>query len=114
MATLAKTNSRTAGATRGAPPVARMVEDIVGCKWSLTVLSLIAAGVNRPGAMQKRVDGLTAKVLNERLRKLLRFGIIDREIFAEVPPRVEYRLTAFGRRFNGLLAQIATLEAERS
>jgi len=93
--------------------VARMVEDIVGCKWSLTVLSLVTSGVNRPGAMQKRVEGLTAKVLNERLRKLLRFGIIDREIFAEVPPRVEYRLTAFGKRFNGVLAQIAALEAER-
>jgi DNA-binding HxlR family transcriptional regulator len=97
-----------------APPVARMVEDIVGCKWSLTVLSLIAGGVSRPGAMQRRVAGLTAKVLNERLRKLLRFGIIEREVFAEVPPRVEYRLTAFGRRFGGILDQIAVLEAERS
>jgi len=88
-----------------------MVEDIVGCKWSLTVLSLITAGVSRPGAMQKRVDGLTAKVLNERLRKLLRFGIIEREVFAEVPPRVEYRLTAFGRRFTGVIEQIAALDA---
>jgi DNA-binding HxlR family transcriptional regulator len=77
------------------------------------VLSLVTSGVNRPGAMQKRVDGLTAKVLNERLRKLLRFGIIEREIFAEVPPRVEYRLTPFGRKFNGVLDQIAALEEER-
>jgi DNA-binding HxlR family transcriptional regulator len=100
-------------ASRNVVPVARMVEDIVGCKWSLTVLSLLASGVNRPGAMQKRVTGLTAKVLNERLRKLLRFGIIDREIYAEVPPRVEYRLTAFGKRFNGVLDQIAALETER-
>jgi DNA-binding HxlR family transcriptional regulator len=91
-----------------------MVEDIVGCKWSLTVLSLVSAGVNRPGAMQKKVDGLTAKVLNERLRKLLRFGIIEREIFAEVPPRVEYRLTAFGKRFNGVIDQIAVLESEQT
>ena len=90
-----------------------MVEDIVGCKWSLTVLELIRSGVSRPGAMQRRVSGLTAKVLNERLRKLLRFGIIKREIFAEVPPRVEYRLTAFGKRFNGVLEQIAALEMER-
>ena len=95
------------------PSVSSMVEDIVGCKWSLTVLSLISSGVHRPGAMQRRVDGLTAKVLNERLRKLLRFGLIEREIFAEVPPRVEYRLTAFGKRFSGVLAQIAELEAER-
>ena len=63
--------------------------------------------------MQRRVTGLTAKVLNERLRKLLRFGIIKREIFAEVPPRVEYRLTPYGKRFNGVLEQIAALEMER-
>jgi DNA-binding HxlR family transcriptional regulator len=93
--------------------VSRMVEDIVGCKWSLTVLSLITSGVTRPGAMQRRTDGLTAKVLNERLRKLLRFGIIEREVFAEVPPHVEYRLTAFGKRFSAVLAQIAELEQER-
>jgi DNA-binding HxlR family transcriptional regulator len=94
-------------------PAARMVEEILGCKWSLTVVSLIAEGVNRPGAMQRRVSGLTAKVLNERLRKLLRFGMIEREVFAEVPPRVEYRLTAFGKRLRGILAQIEALEGER-
>lgn len=90
---------------------ARMIEDIVGCKWSLTVLGLVAAGVQRPGAMQRRVPGLSAKVLNERLRKLLRYGIIAREVFAEVPPRVEYRLTPFGRRFEGVLREIAALDA---
>jgi DNA-binding HxlR family transcriptional regulator len=110
MATLKKKVSKS---IRSAPPVSRMVEDIVGCKWSLTVLSLVTSGVNRPGAMQRKVEGLTAKVLNERLRKLLRFGIIDREIFAEVPPRVEYRLTTFGKKFNGVLDQIAALENER-
>lgn len=92
---------------------ARMVEDIIGCKWSLTVLGLIAAGVSRPGAMQRRVAGLSAKVLNERLRKLLRFGIIERQIHAEVPPRVEYTLSAFGKRFDGVLKEIAALESDR-
>lgn len=94
-------------------PVARMVEDVVGCKWSMTVLALIAAGVVRPGAMQRQVEGLTAKVLNERLRKLMRYGVIEREVFPEVPPRVEYRLTDFGRRFHGILEQIAALDSER-
>jgi DNA-binding HxlR family transcriptional regulator len=37
----------------------------------------------------------------------------DRQMFAEVPPRVEYRLTAFGKRFNSVIAQIAALEEER-
>jgi DNA-binding HxlR family transcriptional regulator len=94
---------------RAGAGAARMVEDIIGCKWSLTVLGLVADGVQRPGAMQRRVPGLTPKVLNERLRKLLRFGIIERQVFAEVPPRVEYRLTPFGRRFDGVLREIAVL-----
>lgn len=95
-------------------PVAGMLEDIIGCKWSLRVLRLVSDGVCRPGAMQRRVPGLTAKVLNERLRKLLRFGIIEREVFAEVPPRVEYRLTSFGSRFASLLAKIEELEETRA
>lgn len=89
---------------------ARMVEDIIGCKWSLCVLGLIERGVTRPGAMQRSVAGLSAKVLNERLRKLLRFGIIERQVFAEVPPHVEYRLTPYGRRFTRVIAAIRELE----
>ena len=89
-----------------------MVEDIVGCKWSLCVLGLIERGLNRPGAMQRSVAGLSAKVLNERLRKLLRFGIIERQVFAEVPPHVEYRLTPYGRRFTRVIAAIRELEGD--
>ena len=91
-------------------PAARMVEDIIGCKWSLTVLDLVHRGVNRPGAMEHAIEGLTAKVLNERLRKLVRYGIVDKQSYPEIPPRVEYRLTEFGQRFVGVLDQISTLE----
>jgi DNA-binding HxlR family transcriptional regulator len=92
------------------PPVSSMVEDIVGCKWSLSVLKLVRDGVRRPGAMQRAVDGLSTKVLNERLRKLQRFGMVEKRVFAEVPPRVEYRLTDFGRRFSQLLDGIDRLQ----
>jgi DNA-binding HxlR family transcriptional regulator len=87
-----------------------MVEDIVGCKWSLCVLDLVNRGIVRPGAMQKSIRGLSTKVLNERLRKLTRFGILSRQVYAEVPPRVEYELTPFGRRFTRLLEDIEALE----
>ena len=89
-----------------------MVADVVGCKWSLLVLDLVRRGVNRPGAMERSVEGLTAKVLNERLRKLVRYGILEREVFAEVPPRVEYRLTAFGDRFSAVLDAIRELDRD--
>jgi DNA-binding HxlR family transcriptional regulator len=89
-----------------------MVEDIIGCKWSLTVLALVRQGVRRPGAMEHAIDGLSAKVLNERLRKLTRFGILEKRTYAEIPPRVEYRLTPFGNRFGSILDQIEALEKE--
>jgi DNA-binding HxlR family transcriptional regulator len=91
---------------------AAMVESIVGCKWSLTVLRLIDEGVRRPGAMERAVPGLTAKVLNERLRKLVRFTIAERTVYPESPPRVEYRLTPFGQKFIRVLRAIEKLDVE--
>ena len=76
-----------------------MVEDIVGCKWSLTTLELIQRGINRPGAMVREVDGLTTKVLNERLSKMVRYGILEKISYPEIPPRVEYQFTDFGKKF---------------
>ncbi len=84
----------------------------MGCKWSLELLSILRSGISRPGAMKRSVAGLTAKVLNERLRKLTRYGIVLRVPFPEVPPRVEYHLTPFGRKFVALLDAIDRLEAE--
>lgn len=91
-------------------PVSAMVEDIVGCKWSLSVMRLVRDGIKRPGAMQKAVDGLSTKVSNERLRKLQRFGILEKRSFPEVPPRVEYQLTEFGRQFSSVLDGVERLQ----
>jgi DNA-binding HxlR family transcriptional regulator len=96
------------------PDVKRMVENVIRCKWSLSVLDMISRGINRPGAMEREVEGLTTKVLNERLRKLRRFGIIEKRTFPEVPPRVEYSFTDFGTKFVGLLEAIKQLEDELS
>jgi DNA-binding HxlR family transcriptional regulator len=95
-----------------APNVSRMVEDIVGCKWSLAVLGAVRQGVQRPGALEHSIEGLSKKVLNERLAKLVRFGILEKHSFAEVPPRVEYRLTTFGEKFCGVLDRIEALQWE--
>lgn len=95
------------------PTVAAMVEKVVGCKWSLQVLDCIRRGIIRPGGIQRAVPGLSAKVLNERLRRLVAFGVLERRMFPEVPPRVEYGLTSFGMRFLDILDRIALLERER-
>jgi DNA-binding HxlR family transcriptional regulator len=98
--------------TPAPPPVARMVEDIVGCKWSLAVIGAVRRGVCRPGALEHSIDGLSKKVLNERLAKLVRYGILDKHSYAEMPPRVEYRITHFGEKFCGLLDGIEALQRD--
>ena len=94
------------------PNVSRMVEDIVGCKWSLAVLGAVRAGVRRPGALEHTIAGVSKKVLNERLSKLVRFGILEKQAYPELPPRVEYRLTPFGNKFCGVLDGIDALQRE--
>ncbi len=91
---------------------ARMVETIYGCKWSLTVYQLLANGINRPGAMVRSVDGLTTKVLNTCLQRNIKFGILERVTFNEVPPRVEYKVTKFGTKFMRILDELEKLQTE--
>lgn len=99
-------------APNGAPAAARRLEDILGCKWSLAVLGAVRAGVQRPGALEHAIEGLSKKVLNERLAKLVRFGILRKHSHAELPPRVEYELTAFGQKFCALLDGVEALQRE--
>ncbi len=94
-----------------AVPVAAMVESIVGCKWSVSLLRLAADGCNRPSAMLRGCPGLSSKVMNERLRKMMRFGIVQRTVFGDKPPvEVEYALTPFGERFVELLDDVRRLQ----
>ena len=92
--------------------VAHIVENCVGCKWTLHILGQVRAGVCRPGQLERSAEGLTAKVLSERLGKLVRYGILEKQSFLEVPPRVEYRLTEFGQRLLSIFDQIEQLQQE--
>lgn len=86
-------------ASSGPVEVAAMVENIIGCKWSVRLLQLCAEGKRRPSLILRACPGLSAKVMNERLHKMIRFGILQRTVFGEKPPvEVEYRLTNLGNR----------------
>ncbi|MCC7012076.1 MAG: winged helix-turn-helix transcriptional regulator [Planctomycetes bacterium] len=94
------------------PDVAAMVEDIVGCKWSMRILQLIADGRDRPSLILRACPGLSAKVMNERLAKMQRYGIALRSVTGTKPPlRVAYSLTPFGVRFAGVLGEVRRLQA---
>ena len=92
--------------------VSRMVEDIVGCKWSLSVLNAVRNNIIRPGEIQRSIDGISTKVLNERFAKMMRYGILNKTIYPEVPPKVEYQLTIFGKKFIAILDDIESLQKE--
>ncbi len=92
-------------------PVAAMVESIIGCKWSLGILGLLAAGCHRPSALLRASPGLSAKVMNERLQKMMRFGIVNRTVFGAKPPvEVEYLLTPLGQRFMRIIEEVRRLQ----
>ncbi len=97
---------------KAVPDVRAALESIVGCKWSLHILAEVRNGTHRPGALARSTEGLTAKVLNERLAKMIRFQILEKVSFPEIPPRVEYRFTPFGRRFVHILDEIEKLQSE--
>lgn len=83
------------------------VAEVLHCKWTLAVLDAIDRGSARPSAIKDALPGLSDKVLSERLRKLERYGVLEREAFAEIPPRVEYSLTDQGRELAELVRKIA-------
>lgn len=94
--------------------VYRCLEDVIGCKWSVSVLLAVHDGVRRPGELVRHIPGLSTKVLNERLRKLGHYGLIEQHRFPEIPPRTEYTLTPFGQQLLALVGEIRALDRARS
>ena len=68
--------------------------------------------MNRPGALERHIDGISAKVLSERLRKLTAYGLLNKRSYPEVPPRTEYSLTASGRKLIRIIQQIHELDVD--
>ncbi|HXH05533.1 MAG TPA: winged helix-turn-helix transcriptional regulator [Vicinamibacterales bacterium] len=92
-------------------PVAAAVEHVLGCKWSVRLLGLIAGGCTRPGRLLRACPGLSAKVMHERLRRLTAFGILQRTVRGDRPPlEVDYLLTPFGIRFLRILDEVRRLQ----
>jgi DNA-binding HxlR family transcriptional regulator len=87
----------------------RTLEDVLGCKWSTAVLAAIAEGIRRPGALERAVPGISTKVLNERLRRLVAFELLTRLEFPGLPARVDYELTPTGRKLAKIIAQLKSL-----
>ena len=79
---------------------------LIGSKWSMLILCALRAGPKRTGELKRRLDRVSAKMLTQTLRELQRHGLVTRQDFGEVPPRVEYRLSPLGRSLAALVGEI--------
>ena len=84
-------------------PMSRL-QSLIGGKWKILILWYVAFyGVQRFGELQRRLEGITQSTLTKQLRELEEDGFLHREVFGEVPPRVECTLTPLGESFAPLL-----------
>ena len=80
-------------------PMSRL-QSVLGGKWKIMILWYVTAyRVQRFGELMRRLDGVTQSSLTKSLRELERDGFLHRQVYGEVPPRVEYTLTALGESF---------------
>ncbi|MGW4245990.1 winged helix-turn-helix transcriptional regulator [Nocardia sp. NPDC004722] len=70
--------------------------DVVGGKWKMHLMWVLAEGPQRFGQIRRLLTGVSEKVLAENLRQMEASGVVHREIYPEIPPRVEYSLTELG------------------
>jgi DNA-binding HxlR family transcriptional regulator len=84
------------------------VLDIIGGKWAMPIIYILSKGKMRFKELERSIEGINTRMLVKELKNMEANGIIKREVFATVPPTVEYTLTLKGEK---LLPSIASLHA---
>ena len=83
-------------------PVERTLE-VIGGRWKVLILRELFQGVKRFNELQRAVNGITQKMLTQQLREMESDGIVHREIYLQVPPKVEYSLTPVGESLKPII-----------
>lgn len=76
---------------------------LIGDKWKVLILRDLLTGTKRFGELKKSIGGVSQKVLTAQLRDMEENGLVNRKVYAEVPPRVEYSLTELGQSLKPIL-----------
>ena len=90
----------------------RQILDRIADKWSLLVISLLEERTMRFGELGREIDGISKRMLTVTLRNLERDGLVHRQVYAEVPPRVEYRLSDLGCTLLGTIQSLVNWTEE--
>ncbi|MBB6730626.1 winged helix-turn-helix transcriptional regulator [Cohnella zeiphila] len=80
---------------------------VVGGKWKVIILWRLVGGTKRFNELQRSISAITRKMLTEQLRELEKDGLIVRTVYSEVPPKVEYSLSDYGRTFLPVMQAMA-------
>ncbi|MDT3424815.1 DNA-binding HxlR family transcriptional regulator [Paenibacillus forsythiae] len=96
--------------TKGTPgepcPIAKTL-DVIGTKWTFLIIrDLLIEGTMRFSDLLRSMDGISPKTLSLRLKELEEHGVLERKVYPEVPPRVEYTLTDKGKRLEGIFIEL--------
>ncbi|MEH7116278.1 helix-turn-helix domain-containing protein [Neobacillus vireti] len=87
-------------------PIAKTL-DVIGTKWTFLIIrDLLIEGTMRFSDLLKSMNGISPKTLSLRLKELEDHGILIREVFPEVPPRVEYTLTEKGKQLESIFIEL--------
>ena len=86
----------------------RQILDRVADKWSLLAIALLEEGTMRFTELQRRIDGISQRMLTVTLRQLERDGLVERTVYPVVPPRVEYALTPLGATLHETIKSLVT------
>ena len=84
----------------------QFVLDLLDNKWSILVLRELFGGARRTHELLEALPGISTKTLTQRLRELESQGLVDRRVYAEIPPRVEYSLTPKGRQIQPVMTAL--------
>lgn len=115
---MSTTSTRSTASGRAAAPPPAGAHEPLGCrahevlsrvgdKWSVYIIHVLGeAGTLRFSELKRRVDGISQRMLTVTLRSLERDGLVSREMYPEVPPRVEYALTPLAMTLRGIVGQL--------
>lgn len=77
--------------------------EVIGGQWKVLILRELFKGVRRFNELYRSISGITQKMLTQQLRNMEQNGIVHREVYPQVPPKVEYSLTPIGRSLEPIL-----------
>jgi len=87
---------------------------VIGGAWKMTTVKYLSQRTHRFGELRREVGPVTPRVLTRQLRELEQDGIVERHVYAEVPPRVEYSLTPLGNSLSHLVEELDAWGAKYS